>query len=886
MRQLDAIAVTEGPGLAGALLVGITYAKALAFAPRQAAHRRQPPRRPHPRRAAGARRLTPRPPARSSRSSSPAATRISISPSISDGTWHYRNVGHTVDDAAGEAYDKVAKLLGLGYPGGPWIDDLAPHGNPRRRPLLLRADQAESPSRRPAEASDAPFVFSFSGIKTAVLRYVETHAHARASHRRAAASRSPPSHPNPPTPSPLCDQQTLDLIASFQCAVVGDLKRKTFAAAEHSARMACSSPAESPPTANCAAASPQRQRERGLPIAFPALALSTDNAAMIAAAAWPKLLAGDFAADDLGRLPSCASASRPARRQKPHIPAKITREPSARLHCDTRRCGNPRRTWHFNSSTPSAAQIEPLAPADGKALRLYAAAPPSTTTATSATSAPSSTSICCAAFSSQQGVPRQARHEHHRRRRQDHPQRRRAGVPIADYTAELRAAFLEDLRRPRRSSAPSIMPHATENIPRDGRAHREARSNAASPTAPRTAPGTSASRAFPEYGKLSQERPRAASKTARASTSTNTRRTPPATSPCGRPPNPASTSWDTALGHGRPGWHIECSAMAMKFLGDTFDLHAGGEDLMFPHHENEIAQSESATGKPFARHWMHVRFLLVEGRKMSKSEGNFYTLRDLLLKGYTRLRDSLPAALRALPPSAQLHLRRPRRIHHRRRPPAHLPPAHPARPLARRRKRRTRSAVTRSRTSIHRRARQRPQHRRSPRRHLRSRPPRQHRRRSRQAAQAKRPRRSFTRSRSSIRSSPSSKTTTPRSPAPPSPGPNTKAAHRSSPPTSQASLELTDADIDALVAERTQAKKTRNFARADAIRNDLPAKGILLEDSQGRRALEAEVENRLHQIKLHDIVCTFSRSRNDMAHSCQFSYDVELRSRSEYPMSC
>ncbi len=92
--------------------------------------------------------------------------------------------------------------------------------------------------------------------------------------------------------------------------------------------------------------------------------------------------------------------------------------------------------------------------------------------------------------------------------------------------------------------------------------------------------------------------------------------------------------WDTALGSGRPGWHIECSAMATKFLGNSFDLHAGGEDLMFPHHENEIAQSESASGQTFARHWMHVRFLLVEGRKMSKSEGNFYTLRDLLLRGY------------------------------------------------------------------------------------------------------------------------------------------------------------------------------------------------------------------------------------------------------------
>jgi cysteinyl-tRNA synthetase len=93
-------------------------------------------------------------------------------------------------------------------------------------------------------------------------------------------------------------------------------------------------------------------------------------------------------------------------------------------------------------------------------------------------------------------------------------------------------------------------------------------------------------------------------------------------------------SWDTALGVGRPGWHIECSAMATGLLGESFDLHAGGEDLMFPHHENEIAQSESASGRTFARHWMHVRFLLVEGKKMSKSEGNFYTLRDLLLKGH------------------------------------------------------------------------------------------------------------------------------------------------------------------------------------------------------------------------------------------------------------
>ena len=82
---------------------------------------------------------------------------------------------------------------------------------------------------------------------------------------------------------------------------------------------------------------------------------------------------------------------------------------------------------------------------------------------------------------------------------------------------------------------------------------------------------------------------------------------------------PGETSWDTPIGRGRPGWHIECSAMAMEYLGDSFDLHAGGEDLMFPHHENEIAQSESVTHKPFARHWMHVRFLLVDGRRCRRA---------------------------------------------------------------------------------------------------------------------------------------------------------------------------------------------------------------------------------------------------------------------------
>src|SRR6201988_2205215 len=99
-------------------------------------------------------------------------------------------------------------------------------------------------------------------------------------------------------------------------------------------------------------------------------------------------------------------------------------------------------------------------------------------------------------------------------------------------------------------------------------------------------------------------------------------------------PKPGEASWDTAIGPGRPGWHLECSVMSMRELGETFDLHAGGEDLIFPHHENEIAQSESLTGKPFANFWFHARFLLVEGEKMSKSAGNFFTLRDLVLKGH------------------------------------------------------------------------------------------------------------------------------------------------------------------------------------------------------------------------------------------------------------
>ncbi|MFY9725552.1 MAG: cysteine--tRNA ligase [Bryobacteraceae bacterium] len=99
-------------------------------------------------------------------------------------------------------------------------------------------------------------------------------------------------------------------------------------------------------------------------------------------------------------------------------------------------------------------------------------------------------------------------------------------------------------------------------------------------------------------------------------------------------PKEGETSWNTPIGPGRPGWHIECSVMAIKYLGETLDIHAGGVDLIFPHHENEIAQSESLTGKPFSRFWLHAEFLMVEGQKMAKSLGNYFTLRDLIARGY------------------------------------------------------------------------------------------------------------------------------------------------------------------------------------------------------------------------------------------------------------
>ena len=206
-----------------------------------------------------------------------------------------------------------------------------------------------------------------------------------------------------------------------------------------------------------------------------------------------------------------------------------------------------------------------------------------------------------------------------------------AGVPIGEYTARFEQAFFEDLVS-LRVERPEQLARATEHI---GRMVELVQKLAAAGAAYRTEEGSWYFRlaAFPAYGKLSKKDLSGMEDGARVDVD-EYEKDSARDFALWKAAKPGETSWETPIGRGRPGWHIECSSMAMEYLGETFDLHCGGEDLMFPHHENEIAQSETATGKPFALHWMHVRFLLVDGRKMSKSEGNFFTLRDLLLKGY------------------------------------------------------------------------------------------------------------------------------------------------------------------------------------------------------------------------------------------------------------
>jgi cysteinyl-tRNA synthetase len=206
-----------------------------------------------------------------------------------------------------------------------------------------------------------------------------------------------------------------------------------------------------------------------------------------------------------------------------------------------------------------------------------------------------------------------------------------AHLSIEKYTEKYERAFFQDLDA-LGCERPEIIARATENIEQMvDLIERLAAKNLAY-----QAPDGSwyfRIAGFPEYGKLSKKDFTAISDGARVDLDEYDKDSARDFA-LWKAAKPGEKHWGTKLGSGRPGWHIECSAMALRYLGESFDLHAGGEDLMFPHHENEIAQSESATGKTLAHHWMHVRFLLVDGRKMSKSEGNFFTLRDLLLKGF------------------------------------------------------------------------------------------------------------------------------------------------------------------------------------------------------------------------------------------------------------
>ena len=309
-QSIDALAVTQGPGLAGALLVGISYAKALAFAlgkPLIAVN--------HLEGHIHAVLLE-------ERQNGNYQVNFPILALVVSGghthlyrtesrgnSWSYENIGQTRDDAAGEAFDKVAKLLGLGYPGGPIIDRLSSHGNPSTVKFTPSQIKHQDRRSRSSEQGVPRFDFSYSGIKTAILRYVETHdlqASIAARQRSLAAIAKPRledylNH---------CDQQTLDLIASFQHAMVADLVGKTLAAAR------AYDAATLFVTGGVAANNELRQSferdagREGVAVYFPSRPLSTDNAAMIAAAAYPKFLAKEFAAMDFSAEAGLALSQR------------------------------------------------------------------------------------------------------------------------------------------------------------------------------------------------------------------------------------------------------------------------------------------------------------------------------------------------------------------------------------------------------------------------------------------------------------------------------------------------------------------------------------------------------------------------------------------------
>ena len=247
-------------------------------------------------------------------------------------------------------------------------------------------------------------------------------------------------------------------------------------------------------------------------------------------------------------------------------------------------------------------------------------------------------------------LPRPRGHERDRRGRPDHPEGAGSGDrprgPSPPVHPGLRGGHGDAAHRAAGAHAAGDRPH-----PGDDRRSSSVSRRADTPTPP-TAASTSASPpSRSTAGSPGSTWP--GSRPGRASTPTSTTRRTRATSSCGssRATSPSGRSGRRPSGRAGPGWHIECSAMSMKYLGETFDLHAGGEDLVFPHHENEIAQSTCGTGKPFARHWMHVKHLLIDNETMSKSKGNFLTIPDLVEKGHS------PEAIRYL--LAGSHYRKP-----------------------------------------------------------------------------------------------------------------------------------------------------------------------------------------------------------------------------------
>jgi cysteinyl-tRNA synthetase len=214
-----------------------------------------------------------------------------------------------------------------------------------------------------------------------------------------------------------------------------------------------------------------------------------------------------------------------------------------------------------------------------------------------------------------------------------------SGKSLRDYTEFYTQAFLEDSRS-LSIEPPEVMPRATDHIPE--MIELMNRLAASGHTYKSEGSLYYSIGSFPSYGKLSGLKVEGNISGARVDVDEYEKADARDFVLWKEPKDEGEPRWPSPFGEGRPGWHLECSAMSMKYLGESFDIHSGGVDLIFPHHENEIAQSEGATGKPFVRFWVHAEFLLVEGEKMSKSKGNYYTVRDLLAKGHS------PMAIRYL----------------------------------------------------------------------------------------------------------------------------------------------------------------------------------------------------------------------------------------------